>query len=116
DDDRRRTARYRQAAARDELRESTGTYEEYLHDLGIVVHIAPPGPADTARVCQLSLRTNRFNLTGERLRPDEIAEAAADPARRVLAVRVRDRFGDSGLVGALLTRDDDDGLHIDAMM
>jgi FkbH-like protein len=116
DDDRRRTARYRQAAARDELREGAGPYEEYLHDLGIVVHIAPPGPADTARVCQLSLRTNRFNLTGERLRPDEIAEAAADPARRVLAVRVRDRFGDSGLVGALLTRDDDDGLHIAARM
>ncbi|MCX5269224.1 HAD family hydrolase [Streptomyces sp. NBC_00199] len=116
DDDRRRTARYRQAAARDELRQGAGTYEEYLHDLGIVVHVAPPGPAETARVCQLSLRTNRFNLTGERLRAAELAEMAADPARRVLAVRVRDRFGDSGLVGALLTRDEDDGLYIDNMM
>jgi predicted enzyme involved in methoxymalonyl-ACP biosynthesis len=36
-----------------------------------------------------------------------------DPAALVLTIRSADRFGDNGLVGAILARRDQDGLHID---
>ncbi|MGO4461383.1 HAD-IIIC family phosphatase [Streptomyces sp. M-16] len=112
-DDLARTARYHEAAARTELERGSGSYEEYLRGLGVRVRIAPPGPHEGDRVAQLSLRTNQFNLTGERLGADRIAALAADPAALVLAVHVGDRFGDSGLAGAVLGRYADDGLHLD---
>lgn len=112
DDDRHRTGRYRATAARERLRAATGSHEEYLRELDIVVRISPPRPHEIERIAQLSLRTNQFNLTGERVP----AERILGPGRRPLAVRVSDRYGDSGLVGAVLARDGTDGLHIDNML
>ncbi|MGW0737466.1 HAD-IIIC family phosphatase [Streptomyces sp. NPDC002851] len=120
DDDRLRTDRYRDAAARDALRRrsgsSAGGYDAYLHDLGAWVQLAPAAPHDLARIAQLSLRTNQFNLTGERFAEAELASFARRPGCRVLAVRAGDRFGDSGLVGALLVRDGAEGRHLDAVL
>ncbi|MHB2015943.1 MAG: HAD-IIIC family phosphatase, partial [Candidatus Xenobia bacterium] len=53
-----------------------------------------------ARVAQLSLRTNQFNLSGKRW----TVEALRQCGLRGLVASVRDRFGDYGLVGALLHR------------
>ncbi|MFD5505318.1 HAD-IIIC family phosphatase [Streptomyces sp. NPDC127061] len=116
DDDRARTTRYREAEARTELREHSGSYEEYLNELGTVVRISPPEPHEVPRLSQLSMRTNQFNLTGERIPLDRVAAMVAEPGRGLLAVRVNDRFGDSGLVGAVLTHDAEDALHIDNML
>lgn len=112
DEDRGRTEQYRDAAARARMRGTTGSHEEYLRELGIVVRICPPRPHELLRVSQLSLRTNQFNLTGERLPPERILIEG----RRPLTVRVSDRYGDSGLVGALFTRRTADGLTIDNML
>lgn len=116
DDDRARTGRYQEAAARAHLRESTGSYEDYLRELEVVVRISPPGRHELHRMSQLSLRTNQFNLTGERVPPERISALCADPGRRLFAVRVRDRYGDSGLVGAVFAHHGADGLHIDNML
>ncbi|MGW7260560.1 HAD-IIIC family phosphatase [Streptomyces sp. NPDC054834] len=116
DDDRGRTGQYRANAARARLRETADSYDEYLRELDVVVRISPPRPAELHRMSQLSLRTNQFNLTGERVPPESISELCADPERRLLAVRVSDRYGDSGLVGAVFARDATDGLHIDNML
>ncbi|MCX3061382.1 HAD-IIIC family phosphatase [Streptomyces beihaiensis] len=115
-DDRERTARYRDTAARHALRQRSGSYERYLRDLGLRVELAPPRPDEWARIAQLSLRTNQFNLTGERVSEQTVAAAAAAPDRLVLAVHVTDRFGDNGLVGALLARRASDGLHLDTFL
>ncbi|WP_405827209.1 HAD-IIIC family phosphatase [Streptomyces sp. NBC_01176] len=112
DEDRDRTAQYRGAAARARMRGTTGSHEEYLRELGIVVRIAPPRPHELLRVSQLSLRTNQFNLTGERVPPERILAEG----RRPLTVHVSDRYGDSGLVGAIFARETADGLTIDNML
>ncbi|MFD7557858.1 HAD-IIIC family phosphatase [Streptomyces sp. NPDC059835] len=113
EDDTRRTVRYREAAAREEFRASSTSYEDYLAELRIEVSLSPPEPHEIRRLSQLSLRTNQFNLTGERVQADRVAALAAAEGHRVLAVRVADRFGDSGLVGALFTRRDGDTLAVD---
>lgn len=110
--DRDRTGQYQVAAARARLRGAAGSHEEYLGELGIVVRISAPRPHEVERLSQLSLRTNQFNLTGERLPPERILGAD----RRPLAVRVSDRYGDSGLVGAIFTRESSEGLYIDNML
>ncbi|NED88368.1 HAD-IIIC family phosphatase [Streptomyces sp. SID11233] len=113
DDDRGRAQQYRIAADRSRLRDNSGSYAEYLSELDVVVRISPPRRHELRRMSQLSLRTNQFNLTGERIPPERMPELCADPDGLLLAVRVRDRYGDSGLVGAVFARHAADGLHID---
>ena len=49
--------------------------------------------------CSSSPKTNQFNLTTRRHSASEIEDFAADPGGLAVAVRVRDRFGDAGVVG-----------------
>ncbi|MER5177943.1 HAD-IIIC family phosphatase [Streptomyces sp. NPDC002896] len=111
DADRRRAAQYRSEGERRQLRESAESYEEFLAGLDVTVELAPARPHEMARVAQLTQRTNQFNLTTRRMSADEVRQAA--DRGLVLTVAVRDRFGDSGLVGAVFVRADDTDWHID---
>lgn len=108
-----RAGRYRTEALRQEFREDTGSYQEYLGGLGIELELRPPEEAELARVSQLTLRTNQFHLATERLQVPEVAAWRERPGRQVIAVRARDRFGDHGLIGALFLRRDGEGLSVD---
>ena len=71
--------------------------EGYLRELGVRVTLAAMTESDVARVSQVTLRTNQFNLTAERLQPAQVRSLLDDPAARVLTIRSADRFGDNGL-------------------
>ncbi|MET7716850.1 HAD-IIIC family phosphatase [Streptomyces sp. NPDC005407] len=116
DEDRGRAARYREREQRDRRRAGAKDYESFLRSLGIEVDVGPAGSHETARIAQLSLRTNRFNLTGERLTAAQIKRLGQDPDALVLAVRAADRFGDDGVVGAVFARRDGAGLHLENMI
>ncbi|MFS4097350.1 HAD-IIIC family phosphatase [Streptomyces sp. AF1A] len=105
EEDRERGNRYRAQARGGRLRAGAATVDAYLADLGTGVDFGPPLPYEYARTAQLTQRTNRFNLTGVRLTEAEVAAAAggADGAE-LLVARAADRFGEHGLVGAVLTR------------
>lgn len=106
-DDQRRPARYRAELAR------TGSVAEQLDDLEVQVRLADAAEPDVPRVSQLTLRTNQFNLTTERLQPADVRCLIADPATKVLAIHTSDRFGDHGLVGAVFLRHAGKTVHID---
>jgi FkbH-like protein len=101
-EDTARPARYRDELARQDFLRSFQSIEDYLGNLGVEVRLANARDEDLARVSQITLRTNQFNLTGERLGPAEVTALAADPAWRVLTIHASDRFGDNGLVGVIL--------------
>ncbi|MFI8091579.1 HAD-IIIC family phosphatase [Streptomyces sp. NPDC086080] len=115
-EDRGRAVQYRQEAERQDLQETTGSMEEYLRALGVKVEIAPVRDHEVARVAQITLRTNQFNLTTRRLQPSDVRERLDSPGHLVLAVRSRDRFGDNGVVGALFAHRQDEALRIDNML
>ena len=77
------------------------------------VRLEPVADQHIARVSQLTLRTNKFNLTTRRLQPDEVRALAGDPATPVLAIHAADRFGDNGLVGAIFLNRADETVRID---
>ncbi|MER5757259.1 HAD-IIIC family phosphatase [Streptomyces sp. NPDC002088] len=112
-EDAQRTSLYQADAARGELRAAHVSVDDYLHDLGITVTVGPVERDEIARVSQLTLRTNQFNLTTERLQPADVEQRADDPAATVLSVHVSDRFGSSGLTGALFLRRSGDVLTIE---
>ncbi|NBM20807.1 HAD family hydrolase [Streptomyces sp. GC420] len=115
-EDRARAGQYRQEAERQDLQEATGSMEEYLSALGVTVEVTPVRGHEVARVAQITLRTNQFNLTTRRLQQPDVRERLDSPGHLVLAVRSRDRFGDNGVVGALFAYREDGALRIDNML
>ncbi|WP_035303884.1 HAD-IIIC family phosphatase [Actinokineospora inagensis] len=111
--DRIRAATYRAELARRDLLDSFATLDDYLRQLDLEVRFAAATDAEVPRVSQMSLRTNQFNLTTQRWQENDVRAALADPARQVLTIRVRDRFGDSGIVGVVSYRRDGAVGHID---
>lgn len=116
DEDRRRSESYHTLAARQQLRDAAGSAESYLRDLGVTVTVSRAKGFEAERLSQLTLRTNQFNLTGERLSAAEVTTRGADPEYLVLSVRSADRFGDNGLIGAVFARPRGSELHIDNML
>ncbi|HEV3170708.1 MAG TPA: HAD-IIIC family phosphatase [Actinocrinis sp.] len=115
-EDRGRTEQYRTEAARRDLQDGAGSYEEYLRRLDVRVAVSPVGEGDVARVSQITLRANQFNLTTRRLSPADVASWTRTPGNYALCIRSADRFGDNGVVGALFAKAADDGLRIDNML
>ncbi|MGI5350892.1 HAD-IIIC family phosphatase [Streptomyces sp. CA-250714] len=112
-EDHERVSRYRQEARRKDFLEGFASVEDYLRELDVRVELAAPSAAEVPRIAQLTLRTNQFNMTTVRMQPAEVEELLAAPGSEVLAVHSSDRFGDSGLVGALFLRREREELHID---
>ena len=103
-EDRRKNAMYGENRRRKELESSASSLEEYLANLAIEVEIAVPSEIDVPRVAQLTQKTNQFNLTTRRYTEADVRAFVASDRADVLALKVRDRIADSGLVGvAILT-------------
>ncbi|MBV9510285.1 MAG: HAD-IIIC family phosphatase [Caulobacteraceae bacterium] len=98
-----RTGLVRAQLDRDRLRKGAVSEADYLASLDIRVapHRLQPGePVD--RIEELFQRTTQFNTTGRRFPAAELAALAAREDAAVFSMAVADRFGDHGLVGAVV--------------
>lgn len=111
--DRTRAVTYRTELARKDFLDGSASLEDYLAQLDLEVTFGVATAADVARVSQMSLRTNQFNLTTRRWQEQDVRELMAAPGCELLTIRVRDRFGDSGLVGVVCYRRAGTVGHID---
>lgn len=75
-----------------------GSRREYLRDLSLAIDIRDAAADEADRVSQLAARTTQFNLGLRRHTPISARHLIASSSVTV-TVRVRDRFGDYGLVG-----------------
>jgi FkbH-like protein len=116
EEDRQRGEYYAAQRGRAELEHSVTSKEEFYRSLEQVAEIAPVNPQSLARVSQLTLKTNQFNLTTRRYTEQQIAEMAASPAWRVWSLRVKDKYADNGLVGVAITRLDGSVCEIDSFL
>jgi FkbH-like protein len=101
-EDTARTALYRARAQTAELQEGARSLDDFLGSLGMVATVSRMDEVTVARVAQLIVKTNQFNLTGRRRTPPEVAALSTDPTCTVMCVRLRDCFADHGLVGILI--------------
>ncbi|MEY9847761.1 FkbH-like protein [Streptacidiphilus sp. BW17] len=110
DEDRVRTQLYRAEADRAELQRSTGSLDEYLAGLRSELTVEPMNELSRARIVQLFGKTNQFNLTGRRYAEDEVVSRSDAGEAVFLSGRLRDRFGDNGLIAALAVGRDAQGV------
>ena len=116
EDDVNRSKEYEAQAQRDALRETTTSRDEFLQSLGIVCTFVSAVHAPLARTVQLLAKTNQFNLTTRRHSSKEVESFATAAGGQAVAVRVRDRFGDAGVVGLVLATQQGDQCVIDSLL
>lgn len=114
-EDRERTQWYRSNADREDLRAAAPTLKDFLDNLQLRIEVTEPSDEQLVRVSQLTLRTNQFNLSSIRRSEAEIRELLNGGAR-CLVTSVSDRFGDYGLVGAMLYTSSADRYAVDTML
>ncbi len=95
----RRTEMMQAQLRRDDLRAAASDEPDFLRGLEIALEVTRATAADAARVAELFQRTNQFNTRLTRDPPDVVAAAIA--RGELWCLRVRDRFTDHGLVGAI---------------
>lgn len=115
-EDRQRPSFYKGNIDRERLRQKSLTLAEFLAGLDLKVHITAADPEEFARLAQLTERTNQFNCTTIRRSEDEIWQLSSCGQVECLSVRVHDRFGDYGLVGALMFRAEGASLQCDTFL
>jgi FkbH-like protein len=108
-----RTRLYAENAQREQHRTAFVDMQAYLASLGMVATTGGADPFHLPRIAQLIGKSNQFHLTGTRPTEGEIAALSRDPDWTVLHIRLRDRFGDNGLIAALLLHQQGRDLVID---
>jgi FkbH-like protein len=102
DDDKKRSAMYEQNAQRRVLETNFTDYGDYLQSLEMVAEIGNFKAEYIERITQLINKTNQFNLTTKRMTLEEVTSRTQDPNSIVLYGRLKDKFGDNGLVSVMM--------------
>ena len=112
DEDRRRADTYRDNVLRTELAEGSTNLDDYLVSLRMKVDLRPFDETNLPRIVQLINKTNQFSLTTRRTTASEVMAWMQDPACYTQFMRLQDRFGDSGVTGAMVAVREGDTLRI----
>ncbi len=116
EEDRHRSKRYQEERERAGQRTSHATVNEYLASLEQVLDIWPAGAEDLARVTQLTQKTNQFNLTTRRYSEGQVEAMMNDASAGVIAMSVRDRYGELGTTGVLIAVREGDSARVDTLL
>lgn len=111
-DDVKRNEMYRENAQRASFQSKYVDYREYLKSLEMVAEIKPFQPIYIERIAQLINKSNQFNLTTLRCTCDEIEQMSLDDSYISLYGKLEDKFGDNGVVTAVIGKKDGEELDI----
>ena len=101
DEDRERSRQYQANLQREALRTSQEDLAGYLASLDMVLEWSRFDATDLARIVQLINKTNQFNLTTRRHGEAEVLAMMANPQAVLLHLRLRDSFGDNGIISII---------------
>lgn len=104
---------YKTEARRQDLLKQSESVGNFLQSLILKLNLFTPMGRDLARISQLTLRTNQFNLTTQRMTETEVKHFLEQPDHSIIALQSEDKFGDYGLIGCLFYHLSDEVLFID---
>ncbi len=111
-----RTRDYQQEEKRHAEREKFVDLADFLKSLAMRGAVGPFLPFNYPRVAQLTQRSNQFNLRTMRYSESQIEEFAKSPNHVTLAVELKDRFGDNGLISVVILEVQQDALLVDTWL
>ena len=99
-----RTALYKAEFERVKMKAKYSSIDDYLKSLQMVASINPFTLDDAERISQLSFRSNQFNLRTIRYSKDKIISFINSSSHLTFSVRLKDKFGDHGLVAIAIVK------------
>lgn len=115
-DDLARADQYRGNAERARVLEGSRNVDEFLRSLNMEITFAPFVAAGRKRIAQLINKTNQFNVTTRRYTEQQVAALEGSDRHYTLQVSVRDRFGDNGMISAVICERDAEEWRIDSWL
>lgn len=90
---------YKILERRQDEEKSSSSKEQFLYESGIILEIHQDCMNELDRIVELTARTNQLNFTKVRDDREKLCNLLQDKAYRNGYVKVRDKFGDYGVVG-----------------
>jgi amino acid adenylation domain-containing protein/FkbH-like protein len=115
-EDRNRTQMYMQERKRQLASETGLSLSGFLEGLKLKMSMKLLEKDQYSRVAQLTQRTNQFNLSTIRRTEIELETLIAEENMICWVVEVADRFGEYGLVGVVITKEEAKTLYIDTLL
>ena len=103
-EDRERAKYYQGNSKRAALQQQVGDLDKYLASLNMEIVFQPFDEIGTARISQLIMKSNQYNLTTRRYSEADVRRMAEDPNCFALQVRLIDAFGDNGMISVVICR------------
>jgi FkbH-like protein len=103
EEDKRKTEQYKENAARTKAQNEFTDLESFLKSLNIQVILEKANEFNIQRIAQMTQKTNQFNLTTHRYTDADI-HSFVDSGWNVWCISVSDKFGDSGITGAIIIK------------
>lgn len=111
-----KTQQYQSNAMRRAEQSRFADLESYLFSLDMSLDIIPADDHNLSRIVQMTQKTNQFNLTTRRYNETDV-RTYLDKGWYIYCVNVSDRFGDSGITGAIFVEPlGDDAVKIDTLL
>ncbi len=111
-EDAERTALYANDRKREELAGEFENYGEYLQSLQMQAEIDRFPALYMDRIAQLTNKTNQFNLTTRRYTSAQLQAMVSDEGYITLYGRLKDKFGDNGVISVIAGEIKERELHI----
>jgi FkbH-like protein len=113
DDDLKRSDDYLSNKERKTLESESTDISDYLKSLKMESQINEVEIKNLTRPLQLTLKTNQFNITNKRRSEKDFKKILSDPNYTVLQFRLKDKFGDNGIVSVIILENKKTYLDID---
>lgn len=99
---------YSEEKQRRSLKEEVTDVEEYLKLMKMEASICINNPEHTARISQMTQKTNQFNMTTKRYSEEEIGTFIRSKDFVVFTLSLADKFGDYGITGLVILKNEED--------
>ena len=106
DEDLRRAAFYQDNAKRVMGISQFSNMDEYLISLDMEILFSPFDAAGRSRIAQLISKSNQFNLTTKRYGESDIKNFECDERFYTRQIRLKDAFGDNGMISVVICKKD----------
>lgn len=117
EEDAERTKRYQAASKRETEQQGFLNERDFLKSLGMVSLVEPFNKFNIPRIAQLTQRSNQFNLRTVRYTDAELEKLVASPDVFTFSFTLEDRFGDNGLICAvILKKKNEEVLFVDTWL
>ena len=115
-EDKTRGAMYKAESGRKKLEAQATDLVSYYKSLEMELEIDFADDVSIPRMAQQTQKTNQFNLTTQRYSEADIMAFRENKDRDAIYLRLRDKFGDSGIVGTCLLKYEGERVVFDTLL